>query len=218
LKPLRLLPLTFASAAIILLPFALKDLRAAQSQRALTGYLERWDKRAWAEDAELAFAMRTAGSLVADLPRSAEAWMRVGRAAEYRAWSQRHWPDFYRKEMTYAGSVYRTALGLRPSSAAAWMSFARVRFSAGAADRIFEQALIRAIQLAPWEAAVLQEAIPLASRAWDGLSEETRRSVAVGTRNALHDYHIRGLWQDAAKRHGWDSLVEPDIAEPGGRL
>lgn len=201
-------------SAIILVLLAAGDFRAAQSQRRLAGHIERWDKRGWAEDAELAMAAQAARSLVADLPRSADAWMRVGRVYEYWAFSQRFWPEPYRRQLASAVSCHGAAVGLRPSSATAWLSFARTSLALGGVDARFEQALTRAVALAPWDAAVLQEAIPLASRAWDGLSEEARRAVAVGTRNALQHYRTQGLWQEAAQRLGWDRFVDPGMFVP----
>lgn len=202
------LPLALALAALLLLPRALGDFGAAQSQRRLAGQMERWDRQGWADDAELASAARLAGALVAAAPRSADAWMRVGRIHEQRAHSRRLWPELHRRDMAEAGARYAAAVAYKPTSAPAWLSFARAHYAATGVDDTFERALLRGIALAPWDPVALHMAILLASRAWEGLSEPARRAVAAGTRGALRDYRTEGLWRETAQRLGWNALLE----------
>jgi hypothetical protein len=105
-------------------------------------------------------------------------------------------PEF----QAYARDYFRTAIEQRPSSPYTWANYAHATYLVGQRGAAFEQSLVNAIRLGPWEPAIHRLGTDLGLAAFNDVQPATRDEIRGLAMRSMHRDPVETL--AIAERHG----------------
>ncbi len=148
--------------------------------------LARWQAAGSAPAADVGAALQRQIDAIELTPRNADAKLLLSRIAW---WQDRDGgaaqPDTAPRVLEQMLYALLTATRDNPGQANTWLAIAKVRFLQRDFDAVFQTALSRTAQLAPWEPHVQRAAARIGLAAWDALPSAQRRQVAQTVRRGL---------------------------------